>query len=171
MRRRDLTRRLGTLALGATAAVATMLAAAAPAEVHGALDAYAGHGVALAWGVLRGKDEATTQVVVRVDADAARYRALDIVGIDPFTKQQAPLTARVALAGAPVTIRIVRARFADLPQTEWRFVADPARAGTDAALVVFYRGVPDTTPEFDDLGKLEASLAERIAGARHAGAR
>ena len=44
--------------------VALCCAAAAvaqvPREVHGSHDAYAAPGVALAWGVLRGADEATT---------------------------------------------------------------------------------------------------------------
>ena len=35
-------------------------------EVHGAHDAWAEPGLALAWGVLRGRDETRTRVVVRV---------------------------------------------------------------------------------------------------------
>ncbi len=158
------------LALLACLAATSIAAVAAPTEVHGALDAYAGHGVAMAWGVLRGKDEATTMVVVRVGADAARYRALDVVGIDPFTRKGAPMAARVALDGASVLVRIPRARFAELPQTEWRFLRDGAAPQGEGSLVVFYRGVPDTTPEFDDEAKLEASLVERIARARRAAA-
>ena len=47
----------------------------APREVHGAADAYAEPGIALAWGVLRGADEATTRVTLRIVADPARYPA------------------------------------------------------------------------------------------------
>jgi hypothetical protein len=36
-------------------------------------------------------------------------------------------------------------------------------------LVVYYLGVPDTTPEFADAAKLDASLSERIARARAPG--
>lgn len=155
-------------AAAAAAAVAAALPPAATLEEHGALDAYAGQGVALAWGVLRGKDEASTTVLVRIEADPARWRALDIVGLDPFTGQRAPLAARVALGATAVTVRIARARFAELPQTQWRFLADPAAAADAAGLVVFYRGVPDTTPEFDDAARLDASLAERLERARRA---
>lgn len=141
-------------------------AAAAPLEAHGALDAFAGDGVAMAWGVLRGKDDASTLVVVRIDADPSRYRAVGVVGIDPFTKASQPIVAAAALAGTR-TVRVPRARFADLPRTEWRFYASAEPAAGDApALVVEYHGVPDTTPEFDDEAKLAASLAERIARAR-----
>jgi len=39
------------------------------------------------------------------------------------------------------------------------------------ALMIFYHGVPDTTPEFTDAGKLDAHLAARIGEARAAGAK
>ncbi|HXU70362.1 MAG TPA: hypothetical protein VN947_13590 [Polyangia bacterium] len=139
---------------------------AATVEAHGALDAFAGHGVAMAWGVLRGRDDASTLVVVRVDADPARYRSMAVAGIDPFTRAAQVIVAPAAVAGTR-TVRLPRARFADLPRTEWRFYTGVAPAAGDApALVVEYHGVPDTTPEFDDEATLAASLAERIARAR-----
>jgi hypothetical protein len=145
---------------------ATGAAVAAPLEAHGALDAFAGDGVAMAWGVLRGKDDASTFVVVRIDADPARYRAVAVTGIDPFTKASQAIVAPQALGGSR-TVRVPRARFADLPRTEWRFFANATPAAGDApALVVEYHGVPDTTPEFDDEAKLAASLAERVERAR-----
>jgi hypothetical protein len=141
-------------------------AAAAPLEAHGALDAFAGDGVAMAWGVLRGKDDASTLVVVRIDADPARYRSVAVTGIDPFTKASQAIVVPQPLAGTR-TVRVPRARFAELPRTEWRFyaTAEPG-AGAMPALVVEYHGVPDTTPEFDDEAKLATSLAERIARVR-----
>jgi hypothetical protein len=140
--------------------------AAAASEMHGSLDAFAARGVALAWGVLRGKDEATTQVVVRVEADRARYGALAVAGVDPFTRASQPLVPVAPLDGVRI-VRIPRARFADLPRTEWRFFAGAAPAAGDAAsLLVFYQGIPDTTPEFDDAARLERDLAARIERAR-----
>ena len=161
---------LGVLALAA--AIGSARAADPPAggasasEVHGSLDAFAARGVALAFGVLRGKDEATTQVVVRVEADRARYNTLSVVGVDPFTK-----ASQLFLPAAPIDgvriVRIPRARFADLPRTEWRFFSSAKPAAGDApALLVFYQGVPDTTPEFDDAARLESDLAARIERAR-----
>ncbi len=147
---------------GTVSVVAPAALAQSRLDVHGALDAYAGHGVALAWGVLRGKDEASTFVVVRVDADPARYRALAVTGMDPFTHKGEPLSPETSVDRS-VVVRVPRSRFADLPQTEWRFLPkDPAAP----ALVVDYRGVPDTTPEFDEAAKLDASLAARIEQAR-----
>ena len=55
--------------------VAGIAMAAQPADsprtMHGSADAFAAPGVVLAWGVLRGADDASTTVVVRIAADPA----------------------------------------------------------------------------------------------------
>ena len=67
-------------------------------------------------------------------------------------------------------MRIPRAQFADYPRTELRLFASAAAAQSGPpALVIFYHGVPDTTPEFNDASKLDAHLAARIAQARATG--
>jgi len=56
-----------------------------------------------------------------------------------------------------------------LPRTEWRFYsanATAVKASDVPALLVYYQGVPDTTPEFKDEAALAASLDQRIARAR-----
>jgi hypothetical protein len=135
-------------------------------EVHGALDVYAGEGIVLAWAVLRGKDEKTTTVTVRVEADAARYGALSVTGVDPFTKDAVALTPLAPIPGS-FQVRAARARFADHPRTEWRFYREsvPTR-DAPPALLVYYQGIPDTAPEFDDATKLDAYLTERLQRAR-----
>jgi hypothetical protein len=154
--------------LGALALVAAAALAQAPREVHGSGDAFSEPGVALAWGVLRGTSEATTTVVLRVAADPQAYAWLSVIGVDPFTKAEEPLQRAMPVAG-PVDVRVPRARYAELPRTEIRLfgTAAAAQAGTPA-LVVFYLGVPDTTPEFADAATLDAYLAERLV---HAGGR
>ena len=142
-----------------------MPAASADSEVHGSLDTYAGGGVALVWAVLRAGANGDADVVVRIDSDA-RYRAVSVVGVDPFTHARTLLLPPTRL-DAPFEFRIARARFADLPRTEWRFYGSAAPARDEApALMVYYQGVPDTTPEFDDAAKLAAYLRARIAAAR-----
>jgi hypothetical protein len=123
--------------------------------------------VALAWGVLRGKDEAATKVVVRIDADPKIYRSLSVTGVDPFTKASQSLLAVTPFEGT-LRVRLPRARFAELPRTEWRLYASAAPIASDApALVVYYQGIPDTTPEFDVEAQLLTSLAQRIERAQH----
>jgi hypothetical protein len=142
--------------------------AQAPREAHGSHDAYSAPGVALAWGVLRGADEATTAIVIRIVVDPIAYPWLAVVAIDPFSKQEQAMQRPVQAAG-PFDLRIPRAQFADYPRTELRLFDSAAHAQANAPqLVVYYLGVPDTTPEFADAAKLDASLSERIARARTA---
>lgn len=128
------------------------------AEVHGASDTYAGEGVAVAWGVLRGANEEKTMVVVRVAADVRRYTRVEVLGIDPFTqakKIRFPVTTLVEAMDIPLP----RAGYAEHPRTELRF------AGPES-LTVYYLGIPDTTPEFATAAALEAHLASRMAQLR-----
>ena len=157
------------LLLAALCCCAVAALAQAPREAHGSHDAFAAPGIALAWGVLRASDEATTAVVVRIVVDPSVYPWLTVVAIDPFSKQEQVVQRPVQAAG-PFDLRIPRAQFADYPRTELRLFDSAAHAQANAPqLVVYYLGVPDTTPEFADAAKLDASLSERVARARTAG--
>ena len=137
-------------------------AADPPREEHGSADAYAAPGVALAWGVLRGADEASTVAVVRIMTDLRVYPWASVVGIDPFTQRKEMLMPPKRIEGN-VDLRAARASFADLPRTEFHLYAsaDDAHSGMPR-LVVYFLGVPDTTPEFTNTTALDASLAARI---------
>ena len=124
-------------------------------EVHGASDAFAGDGVVIDWGVLRGANEESTTVVLRLAADARRYSRVEVAGIDPFTRA-AKIRYPVTRLGAGLDVPLPRAGFADHPRTELRF------AGPEE-LTVYYLGIPDTTPEFSTAAALEAHLASRMA--------
>ena len=145
---------------------AALHGAEAPREVHGMSDAFATPGVALAWGVVRGGSETTTLVVVRIVTQPASYPWVAVAGSDPFTQRKQPLRAATPSAGT-VDVRSPRAHFADFPRTELRLYESAAAAQQDApALVVFFLGVPDTTPEFATEDKLQAYLSERVARLR-----
>ena len=154
-------------ALELLASVASGRAIAAdPAQtVHGSADVFTAPGVALAWGVLRGATEATTIVVVRVAADRQAFASLEVVGVDPFTQKTEQRLPPTALSDR-LDARMPRAQFADFPRTELRFFASaPPSAGNAPKLVVYYVGIPDTTPEFPTEAALETYLAARISGA------
>ena len=145
------------------AGVAPGVAADVPREVHGAADAYAEPGLALAWAVLRGQDEAATRVVLRIVTDPRRYAIVAALATNPFSQRQQSLLPATPTNGR-VDIRVPRAQFADFPRSELRFYASAAASQSDApALIVFYLGVPDTTPEFATEANMEAYLADRIA--------
>jgi hypothetical protein len=160
---------LRTLLLALALLASAASAADPPREVHGSADAYAAPGVALAWGVLRGANEAATTVVMRIVTDPQAYPWLMVAGIDPFTKAEQPLQRATASNGT-LDVRIPRAQFADYPRTEVRLFASAAAAQSGPpTLVIFFHGVPDTTPEFTDASRLDAHLAARIAQSRATG--
>ena len=154
------------LALVATVVGGRAAAADSAREVHGSADVYAAPGVALAWGILRGARETATLVVVRVAVDRQAFGALEVIGVDPFTQKTERRLAPTALTDR-LDVRIPRAQFADFPRTELRFFASASPSSGDAPkLVVYYLGIPDTTPEFPTDAALEKYLAARIGGAR-----
>lgn len=166
MRRRMLSTMLLACACTALGCVSHAADLKPAAEMHGASDAFAAPGIALAWGILRGKDEAGTEVVVRLETDPAAYASVAVTGVDPFTRSSQPLAPITRIPGT-IEVRLPRSRFADLPRTEWRLYksANPA-VGEPPALLVYYQGIPDTTPEFNDEAKLREDLARRIERAR-----
>jgi hypothetical protein len=120
----------------------------APPPLHGADAVFAGHGVVIVWAVLRGADEAGTSVVLRIAARDAAVAAVAVDLIDPFGGQRVHALAPSAI-GSGRDLRIARPRFAEHPRTELRFGRAPeALAGSAVNFVVYFTGVPDTTPEF-----------------------
>jgi hypothetical protein len=135
-----------------------------PREMHGSADAFAAPGMALAWGVLRGATEDATLVVIRIVTDSAVFTDVAVTGSDPFTARQQSMLALTSSTSGVVEVRTPRAHFAEYPRTELRFFGSALSPTTVApSLVVFFLGVPDTTPEFTDEAKLDAYLRERIA--------
>jgi hypothetical protein len=162
-------------ALHAIACACVVAAIALPAratdvarELHGMSDAFAVPGVTLAWGVLRGLDDATTVVVIRIVANPADFAAVAVTGVDPFTQRSIPLLPWTPISGR-IELRVPRAHFAEFPRTDFRFdPAMPASRSDTPALVVYFLGVPDTTPEFAAEAALDAYLTDRLARARNA---
>ena len=151
----------GVAVLAAFACVAS--AAGTVREAHGSGDAYSEAGAALAWAVLRGANDAATTVVVRIVSDTVAYRWVAVIGVDKVTRRQRMLLSPRSVE-TNTELRSSRAAFADFPRTEFHFFASADDAQKDSArLVVYYLGVPDTTPEFPDAAALDAYLDDRIA--------
>lgn len=136
-------------------------AADPPREMHGNSDGFIAPGIAIAWAILRGPTEAQTNVVLRIEVDHTRYAMVAIDGVDPFGGERKQRLPRTKLA-TPTDIQLSRAQFADAPRTELRFYPPPAGAATEPVLVVYYVGVPDTTPEFATAKAMEAFMGPRI---------
>ncbi len=149
----------------ATGALSTAIAAEPPREMHAMSDAFAAPGVALAWGVLRGAGDSPGVVDVRIAVDPMTYPRVVVVGRDPFSSRERVLTA--SPTPGLTDLRVPRTNFARYSRTEFRFYATAASEPAETPkLVVYFLGVPDTTPEFPNEARLDASLSERIARAR-----
>lgn len=138
-------------------------------EVHGENSVFAGHGVAIAWGVLKQATEEETQVILRIVPTAAPFAALRIEAVDPFTQNR-----RVVVDGRPLgdrlDVRTPRGTFADLPRREIQlYRTDADWQAKRPALTIFYLGVPDTTPEFTSEAALFTYLTEALAKVQGAG--
>src|SRR5512136_2536629 len=110
------------------ALLVTWAAAQTPArEEHGFSDVFVEPEVAIAWGVLRGKDDADTKVVVRIDADLQTYALVSVTGLDPFTPLRRVLLAPTRLQPGFEFVS-PRARFVDYPRTDLLFYRTSAEA-------------------------------------------
>ena len=95
------------------------------------------------------------------------YRSIAATGSDPFTQRTKVLLSATPVAGT-LDVRVPRAHFAEFPRTDVRFYTSPPAAPSELPkLVVYYLGVPDTTPEFASEAALDAYLADRLARARN----
>jgi hypothetical protein len=138
-------------------------------EIHGENSVFAGQGVAIVWGVLKGATEEQSQVIARIVPTGVVFAAVRIEGVDPFTQNR-----HVFIDGQPLRdrldVRTLRGTFADFPRREiqlYRTDADwKARAAT---VTIFYLGLPDTTPEFISEVALFNYLDEALAKIQGAG--
>ena len=148
---------LAGVALGC--AVGAARAQAPAATIHGETSVFATEDVAMVWAVLRAASEDDTQVVIRIVAP--RFAALRVEAVDPFGGGRREVAPRCALTG-PTEVRRRRADFAEFPRLEAQL--EPAEGAREPApLVVYYLGVPDTTPEFSAEETLQRYLDEALA--------
>jgi hypothetical protein len=128
-------------------------------EIPGTGAVFAGRGVAIFWGVLRGPDEARTRVVLRIERldPSASWRLASVEAIDPVTRRREWVRLALDLAvGSPVTVEMPREGFLARPTRRVLFYPDVAalQAGRPG-LVVSYASVPEPVPEFDSPAELE----------------
>jgi hypothetical protein len=154
----------------ATIAALLLVAAAPPAAgqgraVHGDNSVFVGHGVGIAWGVLKGPTEEETPVILRIVPAGGGTAAVRVEGVDPFTGSRRVFLEGRAL-GEGLHVRTPRSTFADFPRREialYRTEADwQARRPT---VTIFFLGLPDTTPEFASEAALSSYLDDALARA------
>ena len=153
----------GVLLLLAALLACPRLTRGAGQEVHGEDSVFAGHGVAIIWGVLKGRTEEATQVILRIVPVGESFAAVCIEAADPFTQNR-----QMVLDGQPLRdrldVRSPRPTFADFPHREIKLYRTSAEWQAQApSLTIFYHGVPDTTPEFTLEADVLAYLTDALA--------
>lgn len=131
-------------------------------QVHGENSSFAGHGVAIVWGILRGPSEEDTRVVLRIARAGGDYAAVSVDGVDPFSQRRQALL-RVQPLGSSIDVRTPRGTFADLPRREIHLYTAADQHVQRPSLTVYFLGLPDTTPEFASEAALRAYLEETLA--------
>ena len=157
------------LALALVLLVMPILARGQGLEIHGENSVFAGYGVAIAWGILKGATEEQTQVIARIVPAGEGFAAVRIEGVDPFTQSRHVFIDGRSLHDR-LDVRTPRGTFAEFPRREillYRTDADwKARSAT---VTIYYLGLPDTTPEFISEAALFTYLDEALAKIRSAG--
>ena len=138
-------------------------------EIHGENSVFSGHGVAIAWGVLKGATEEETQVILRIVPAGTSFASVRIEGVDPFTQNR-----QAIIGGQPLhdglDVRTPRGSFADFPRREIQlYRTDADWQSRRPSLIIFYVGLPDTTPEFTSEAALFTYLDDALAKLQGAG--
>ncbi len=135
-------------------------------ELPGADAVFTGRGVAIVWGIVRGADEARTQVVLWIERTdpAAPWRYASVEAVDPFTREREWVRLAVALeTDRPTTVEMPRESFVAKPTRRVLFFPDVRSVQLERpGLVVSYVSIPDTVPEF----ATPTELAEHIMRVR-----
>jgi hypothetical protein len=162
----------GALSWPAVGLLAVLLVAghAGAAEVHGENSSFAGHGVLMAWGILKAPDEDRSRVVVRIVTTDPTLTHVRLDGVDPFTGQRKEMQAAQPL-GRGLEVVSERGTFAEFPRREFQFFTAAARAAGRPSLTIYFLGTPDTTPEFLEETALARYLEETVVKLAAAGRR
>lgn len=154
---------IGLLAAGQLATLQVL--AAQPVEFHGADSVFAKNGIVVVWAIeKRGNDRSPLVYlrIVRTPAAASTFRYYSLLAVDPFTGSSRPL-----VDGRPLQeLNTATAEMAEFQTYSSRrillFATEGDVRGDSPSMVVFYQGVPDTSPEFVDRHKLESYLADTV---------
>ncbi len=149
-------RRTATVLLGLVTLAGPGAARAQAPELHGADSVFVSPTATIIWGVLSDPKQEHVLAVARVINTARRYEFVTLVAMDPFSGRRTTVVEGVAL-NDQVDLRSPRGSYADYPRREFHLyrTAGDLRAKRPA-LIIYYLGLPDTTPELHSQAALEA---------------
>ena len=120
-------------------------------EYHGADSVFQAEGIVVIWAVLKGSDDASSQVYIKIigSRDALdRFQTFSIMAIDPFSNAR-ELVVNGQQFRRNNLITSSRAAFRDKPVRRIVFFKNiDSREKGKPDLVIYYMSIPDTAPEF-----------------------
>jgi hypothetical protein len=117
-------------------------------EHHGADSVFGNEGIIILWAILKGQDEASSWVYIRIiNSGENPFQFYSVEAIDPFSKEK-----EWAVKGQKLEkdnlVKSVRTSFRDKTSRKILFYGNrEALEKEKADMTVFYMGVPDTAPE------------------------
>jgi hypothetical protein len=118
-------------------------------EHHGADSSFQLRDLIILWGVLKGPDEDRSWVyikIIRTGSERGPWTSYRLEAVDPFSQEREWVTPRENL-GKENTVKEIRSSFRE--KTGRRLYFYPGQGMEEkSAAIIFYQGVPDTTPEF-----------------------
>jgi hypothetical protein len=125
-------------------------------EHHGADSVFETKDMSILWAILKGPDEEHSWVYIRIIFSEAGLHSLQsfrVEAIDPFSRESEWVTPRETAKRENV---IVTPRSSFQEKTARRILFYRGKDGGDRpGRIVFYQGIPDTTPEFGTAVQLE----------------
>jgi hypothetical protein len=118
-------------------------------EYHGADSSFQLRDLAILWGILKGPDEDRSWVtikIIRTGSEPGLWKSYRVETVDPFSQEKEWVTPRENL-GKENAVKQIRSSFRE--KTGRRLYFYPGQGMEEKpAAIIFYQGVPDTTPEF-----------------------
>jgi hypothetical protein len=118
-------------------------------EYHGADSSFQLGDLVILWGILKGPDEDRSWVtikIIRTGSEPGLWKSYRVEAVDPFSQEKEWATPGESLRKENV-VKARRSSFRDKTGRRIHLYPGLRMEGKPAA-IIFYQGVPDTTPEF-----------------------
>jgi hypothetical protein len=119
-------------------------------EYHGADSIFEKEGIIMLWAILKGSTEETSWVylkIIQTGAGPVSFQLFGVEAVDPFSNQEEWVVKGKELKRENI-VKSIRASFREKTSRRVLFYekADDFQRG-NPAMIVYYLGVPDTSPE------------------------
>jgi hypothetical protein len=120
-------------------------------EYHGADSIFEKEGIIILWGILKGSTEETSWVYIKIihkEGDSGSFQIFSVEAVDPFSNQKEWVVKGEAFKKENM-VKSIRASFREKTARRVLFYEKAEDLlKENPAMIVYYLGVPDTSPEF-----------------------